>query len=79
MPSSDLLAVIASAAKQSIAPQVERWIASRNLSSGAHSRDPLARNDDENYFSAIRYTRRNAIARASERARVRTAPPSLPL
>jgi len=26
--------------------QVERWIASRSLSSGAHSRDPLARNDD---------------------------------
>jgi hypothetical protein len=24
----------------------ERWIASRSLSSGAHSRDPLARNDD---------------------------------
>src|SRR6202035_4165548 len=23
----------------------ERWIASRSLSSGAHSRDPLARND----------------------------------
>jgi hypothetical protein len=22
------------------------WIASRSLSSGAHSRDPLARNDD---------------------------------
>jgi hypothetical protein len=25
---------------------VARWIASRSLSSGAHSRDPLARNDD---------------------------------
>src|SRR5258707_499626 len=25
----------------------ERWIASRSLSSGAHSRDPLARNDVE--------------------------------
>jgi hypothetical protein len=24
---------------------VENWIASRSLSSGAHSRDPLARND----------------------------------
>jgi hypothetical protein len=23
-----------------------RWIASRSLSSGAHSRDPLARNDE---------------------------------
>jgi len=53
------LAVIASAAKQSILPRKERmdcfaslamtavalWIASRSLSSGAHSRDPLARND----------------------------------
>jgi hypothetical protein len=26
------------------------WIASRSLSSGAHSRDPLARNDDKNRF-----------------------------
>jgi hypothetical protein len=25
-----------------------RWIASRSLSSGAHSRDPLARNDGGN-------------------------------
>src|SRR6266699_155903 len=53
------LAVIASEAKQSILPRKERmdcfaslamtavalWIASRSLSSGAHSRDPLARND----------------------------------
>jgi hypothetical protein len=39
--------VIASAAKQSIATEyVEAWIASRSLSSGARSRDPLARNDD---------------------------------
>jgi hypothetical protein len=28
-----------------MAPQAEKWIASRSLSSGAHSRDPLARND----------------------------------
>jgi len=34
------------ATKQSMVQQVERWIASRSLSSGAHSRDPLARNDD---------------------------------
>jgi hypothetical protein len=27
-------------------PLAARWIASRSLSSGAHSRDPLARNDD---------------------------------
>jgi hypothetical protein len=39
--------VIASAAKQSIAQQADRWIASRSLSSGAHSRGPMARNDDE--------------------------------
>jgi len=26
---------------------VETWIASRSLSSGAHSRDPLARNDGD--------------------------------
>jgi hypothetical protein len=33
-------------AKQSIsAAQKKEWIASRSLSSGAHSRDPLARND----------------------------------
>jgi hypothetical protein len=38
--------VIASEAKQSGIPQ--RWIASsRSLSSGAHSRDPLAPRDDE--------------------------------
>ncbi|KRQ94697.1 hypothetical protein [Bradyrhizobium valentinum] len=37
--------VIASAAKQSIYPDAEMWIASRSLSSGAHSRDLLARND----------------------------------
>jgi hypothetical protein len=28
-----------------MAQQADRWIASRSLSSGAHSRDPLARND----------------------------------
>src|SRR6266550_4965586 len=37
--------MINSATKQSIYPRVGRWIASRSLSSGAHSRDPLARND----------------------------------
>jgi hypothetical protein len=30
---------------QSVNPPVDIWIASRSLSSGAHSRDPLARND----------------------------------
>jgi hypothetical protein len=33
-----------------MARQVEGWIASRSLSSGAHSRDPLARNDSSPYF-----------------------------
>src|SRR5689334_20960510 len=36
----------AEATKQSMSQQVARWIASRSLSSGAHSRDPLARNDE---------------------------------
>ncbi|HMI16445.1 MAG TPA: hypothetical protein VK526_08835, partial [Bradyrhizobium sp.] len=38
--------VIASEAKQSSFKPGARWIASRSLSSGAHSRDPLARNDE---------------------------------
>ena len=33
--------------KQSMSPHAALWIVSRNLSSGAHSRDPLARNDAE--------------------------------
>jgi hypothetical protein len=33
------------ATKQSIPSARALWIASRSLSSGAHSRDPLARND----------------------------------
>jgi hypothetical protein len=41
-------AVIASAAKQSMPRQWAPWIASRSLSSGAHSRNPLARNDAGN-------------------------------
>jgi hypothetical protein len=35
------------ATKPSILPQAGKWIASWSLSSGAHSRDPLARNDDD--------------------------------
>jgi hypothetical protein len=31
------------------------WIASRSLSSGAHSRDPLARNDDENLSDRLEH------------------------
>jgi hypothetical protein len=39
------------ATKQSIfAPMRNFWIASRSLSSGAHSRDPLVCNDAENNF-----------------------------
>jgi len=52
--------VIASAAKQSIYPYVEVWIASRSLSSGAHSRDPLARNDAERVGPASFETARRA-------------------
>jgi len=40
----DIEIVIASEAKQSRLSLLP-WIASRSLSSGAHSRDPLARND----------------------------------
>jgi hypothetical protein len=36
----------AQATKQSSLRLVSLWIASRSLSSGAHSRDPVARNDD---------------------------------
>jgi hypothetical protein len=45
----------ATATKQSISPQAALWIASRSLSSGAHSRGPLARNDD---FGNARATNR---------------------
>jgi hypothetical protein len=45
--------VIASEATQSILPFAARWIASRSLSSGAHSRDPLARNDAAPIFTHI--------------------------
>jgi hypothetical protein len=40
----------ADATKQSISLRAAKWIASRSLSSGAHSRDPLARNDDVGLF-----------------------------
>ena len=33
-----------------------RWIASRSLSSGAHSRDPLARNEGIIYDSSYAFT-----------------------
>jgi hypothetical protein len=37
--------MINSATKQSMPPLAAPWIGSRSLSSGAHSRDPLDRND----------------------------------
>jgi hypothetical protein len=40
----------AKATKQSSSPESKFWIASRNLSSGAHSRDPLARNDEPTHI-----------------------------
>ncbi len=38
--------------KQSTITSSGVWIASRSLSSGAHSRDPLARNDGSVYFGS---------------------------
>jgi hypothetical protein len=40
------------ATKQSTYPLAALWIASRSLSSGARSRDPLARNDGDRLFRA---------------------------
>src|SRR6202043_2100793 len=41
------------ATKQSILTRGELWIASPSLSSGAHSRDPLARNDDKPHLRLL--------------------------
>src|SRR5437588_5257561 len=50
--------VIAREAKQSnVTSRTERWIASRSLSSGAHSRDPLARKDGRGSCSRNRRAR----------------------
>jgi hypothetical protein len=38
------------------------WIASRSLSSGAHSRDPLARNDGERTTKNLSPSLRGALA-----------------
>jgi hypothetical protein len=55
-------AVIASEAKRSMAAQAESWIASsRILSSGAHSRDPLAPRNDEPYLSDRPITAINSV------------------
>ena len=64
--------MINSATKQSILSSRQAWIASRSLSSGAHSRDPVARNDD----LAVRklYQR---FARASSGLRLRTETPGV--
>ena len=43
-PSYALVIARSAATKQSMSHYAEPWIASRSLSSGAHSRDPLARN-----------------------------------
>src|SRR4029077_9351810 len=40
------------ATKQSILSFAARWIASRSISSGAHSRDALARNDGADGFAS---------------------------
>src|SRR6202163_1684020 len=55
----------------------ERWIASRSLSSGAHSRDPVARNDGSratastNTFALAALCARGLLkkSRANQRAR----------
>jgi hypothetical protein len=56
--------VIASGAKQSLPQQAAKWIASRSLSSGAHSRDPLARNDADGPRQAL-FARNGATNRPS--------------
>jgi hypothetical protein len=40
-----VVVIARSAATKQSSPWLQLWIASRSLSSGAHSRDPLARND----------------------------------
>src|SRR5258706_1794676 len=49
--------MINSATKQPILHRAVRWIASRSLSSGAHSRDPLARNDEWDWRAWASLTR----------------------
>jgi hypothetical protein len=78
--------VIASAAKQSISQTKKEWIASRSLSSGAHSRDPLARNDGGESttltypFFRAKAGRRNVITRvASSSDTIRCPVMNLPL
>src|SRR6185437_9333171 len=47
------------ATKQSMSPRAVTWIASRSLSSGAHSRDPLARNDGDKPPPSFRGAKRS--------------------
>ena len=55
---SNLITARSEATKQSILSHgvLALWIASQSLSSGAHSRDPLARNDAEGSSRGLRYT-----------------------
>src|ERR1700676_226036 len=45
---------------------LERWVASRSLSSGAHSRDPLARNDVEPLATAVSQLRSSGSTGSGE-------------
>src|SRR5438270_1926846 len=54
-----------SATKQSIL--AARWIASRSLSSGAHSRDPLARNDGGEGATRLSFVERHALWSAEQK------------
>ena len=62
------------ATKQSILSGEARWIASRSLSSGAHSRDPVARNDGEamDCFAELAMTGGMAENRIDHRCRCAT-------
>jgi hypothetical protein len=66
--------VIASAAKQSTLSFLSPlWIASRSLSSGARSRDPLARNDVDGFLTVpgISHDDRRACDKSTRRAKFR--------
>ena len=46
----------------------ENWMASQSLSSGAHSRDPLARNDGERLSENLTPSLRGAVAPRQSRS-----------
>jgi len=54
-----------SATKQSIILKKKEWIASWSLSSGTHSHDPLARNDEEAHFLILAALIRPSLARST--------------